>query len=381
MKIITIIGARPQIIKAAAISRQISNYYANQIEEIIVHTGQHYDQNMSEVFFDELNIPRPNYNLEVGSSSHGTQTARMIEKIEEIIGIENPNYIILYGDTNSTLAGAVAASKVNVPIVHIEAGLRSYNRKMPEEINRIVCDHLSTLLFSPTSTGYNNLIKEGFNPNNKKEFTPDNPGIFHCGDIMYDNSLHFAKLTAEKSSILEDHGLKEVEFILSTIHRDHNTDVKENLESIFKALLKISEEFKIVLPLHPRTKNKLEEMENKKLKARINESENLILIAPASFLDIIELEKSSKMIITDSGGVQKEAYFFNKPCVILRPETEWVEILETGKAKLVSANYEKILEAFHDFKNEKSQEFPQIFGSGNAAKFICEKIFSNIKEE
>ncbi len=381
LKIITIIGARPQIIKAAAISRELSKNYSNDIQEIIVHTGQHYDNNMSEIFFNELSIPRPDYNLNVGSASHGVQSARMNEKIEEIIGIENPNYIVLYGDTNSTLAGAVAASKVNVPIVHIEAGLRSYNRKMPEEINRIVCDHLSALLFSPTSTGYNNLIREGFDPNNEKEFTPDNPGIFHCGDIMYDNSLHFAKLSAEKSSIVKDHGLKEGEFILSTIHRDHNTDIKENLESIFSALLKISEEYPTLLPLHPRTKNKLEQMENKELQARIHESENLILIPPASFLDIIELEKSSKMIITDSGGVQKEAYFFNKPCVILRPETEWVEILETGKAKLVSANYEGILEAFHDFKNEESQEFPQIFGDGNAAKFICEKIFSNTKEE
>lgn len=381
MKILTIIGARPQIIKAAAISREISKNYSDTIKEIIVHTGQHYDQNMSEVFFDELNIPKPNYNLNVGSSSHGAQTATMIVGIEDIIVKESPDYLILYGDTNSTLAGAIAASKVNVPIVHIEAGLRSYNRKMPEEVNRIVCDHLSTLLFSPTMTGYNNLIKEGFDPNNKNEFTPDNPGIFHCGDIMYDNSLYFAELSAEKSSILKDYGLVEGEFVLSTIHRDHNTDIKKNLESIFEALLKISEEYPILLPLHPRTKNKLEQMENEDLQARIHKSQNLILIPPASFLDIIELEKSSKMIITDSGGVQKEAYFFNKPCVILRPETEWVEILETGKAKLVSANYEEILVAFHEFKKEKSQEFPKIFGDGNAAKFICEKISSNIKEE
>lgn len=379
MKIITIIGARPQIIKAAAISREISKNYSNQIQEIIVHTGQHYDKSMSEVFFEELSIPRPNYNLNVGSSSHGVQSARMIEGIEEIINIENPNYILLYGDTNSTLAGAVAASKVHIPIVHIEAGLRSYNRKMPEEINRIVCDHLSTLLFSPTLTGYKNLTKEGFNAKNEKTYTPDNPGIFHCGDIMYDNSLHFAKLSDKKSVILNKHKLEADKFILSTIHRDHNTDIPENLESIFKALLKISEEYKIVLPLHPRTKNKLEEMKNRDLYNKIYQNKNLLLIPPASFLDMIELEKSSKMIITDSGGVQKEAYFFNKPCIILRPETEWVEILETGKAKLVSANYSEIVKTFDRFKKLKPEIFPRIFGDGRASQFICKKIFLNNK--
>lgn len=377
MKIITVIGARPQIIKAAAISREISINYSNKIQEVIVHTGQHYDKNMSEVFFEELSIPRPHYNLNVGSSSHGVQSARMIEGIEKILNIEKPNYILLYGDTNSTLAGAVAASKINIPVVHIEAGLRSFNRKMPEEINRIVCDHISTLLFSPTLTGYKNLIKEGFNVENKKTYTPNNPGIFHCGDIMYDNSLHFAKLSEKKSIILKDYKLEAKKFILSTIHRDHNTDIKENLESIFKALLKISNECKIVLPLHPRTKNKLEEMENRGLYNEIFQSKNLLLMPPASFLDMIELEKSSKMIITDSGGVQKEAYFFNKPCVILRPETEWVEILETGKAKLVSASYSGIIDAFNDFKNTKEEEFPKIFGEGKASQFICQKLFSN----
>ena len=332
---------------------------------------------MSEIFFEELSIPRPNYNLNVGSSSHGVQSARMIEGIEEIIITEKPNYILLYGDTNSTLAGAVAASKVGVPIVHIEAGLRSYNRKMPEEINRIVCDHLSTLLFSPTLTGYNNLIKEGFSIKNEKPFNPDNPGIFHCGDIMYDNSLYFAKLSTQKSSILEDYGLEANKFILSTIHRDHNTDDQKSLESVFKALLEIAQEYKIVLPLHPRTKNKLEEMENRTLYDEIFQNENLLIIPPTSFLDMIALERSSKMIITDSGGVQKEAYFFNKPCVILRPETEWVEILETGKAKLVSTNYIAIIEAFNSFKNLNEEEFPKIFGEGKASQFICQKLFAN----
>lgn len=379
MKIITIIGARPQIIKAAAISRQISNYYANQIEEIIVHTGQHYDQNMSEVFFDELNIPRPNYNLEVGSGSHGTQTARMIEGIEEILGKENPDYIVLYGDTNSTLAGAIASSKINVPIVHIEAGLRSYNRKMPEEINRIVCDHLSSFLFSPTTTGYNNLINEGFNPNKKPPYTPDNPGIFHCGDIMYDNSLYFAEIALKNSKILENYSLDVNNFVLATIHRDHNTDYEESLVSIFKALIKISKHRKVLLPLHPRTKNKLENIKDSLFYDEIFNQENLILLPPVSFLDMIQLEKNAKIVITDSGGVQKEAYFFNKPCVILRPETEWIEILDTGMAKLVSSNFDDIVEAYNSFEHVNEMIFPKIFGDGKASKFICEIIFSNFK--
>lgn len=379
MKIITVIGARPQIIKAAAISREISKNYHNNITEIIVHTGQHYDQNMSEVFFEELSIPKPNYNLNVGSNSHGVQTAKMIEKVEEVIIKENPDYILLYGDTNSTLAGAVAASKMNVPIIHVEAGLRSYNRKMPEEINRIVCDHLSTLLFSPTLTGYNNLVREGFNEENNSPFTPDNPGIFHCGDIMYDNSLHFAELANKKSIILKKYELTPNDFILTTIHRDHNTDIEENLIAIFKALIEISKKYKVILPLHPRTKNKLETFSDRTFFNTIKSQENLKLIEPVSFLDMIQLERSSKLVITDSGGVQKEAYFFNKPCIILRPETEWVEILETKMAKLVSANFNKIIAAFNEFIRKKEITFPSIFGDGNAARFICQKLFENQK--
>ncbi|MDT7833445.1 UDP-N-acetylglucosamine 2-epimerase (non-hydrolyzing) [Flavobacteriaceae bacterium S356] len=377
MKVVTIIGARPQIIKAAAISREIANNYVDRIKEIIVHTGQHYDSNMSEVFFTELNIPRPDYNLNVGSGSHGVQTARMIEGIEEIVLKEQPDYVLLYGDTNSTLAGATAASKLNIPIVHIEAGLRSFNRRMPEEINRIVCDHLSTFLFSPTRTGYDNLVREGFSEENEKTFTPDNPGIFHCGDIMYDNSLHFAQMASSRSTILEDHNLVSDAFVLATIHRDHNTDHEESLTAIFKALMEIAKERKVVLPLHPRTKNKLQELADEDFCKKVIEHEGLLLIPPVSFLDMIALEKNAKMVITDSGGVQKEAYFFNKPCVILRPETEWIEILETGMAKLVSANYDKILETYNTFAADKKVKFPSIFGKGRAAEFICAKLFSN----
>jgi UDP-GlcNAc3NAcA epimerase len=377
IKILTVIGARPQIIKAAAISRAISKEFSGKIKELIVHTGQHYDDNMSKFFFEELGIPIPSYNLNIGSGLHGEQTARMIEGIEALLLNEKPDYLLLYGDTNSTLAGAIAASKLNIPIVHVEAGLRSYNRKMPEEINRIVCDHLSSFLFSPTKSGFQNLVNEGFNSANKAPFSPDNSGVFHCGDIMYDNSLHFVDLASKKSNILVENGLATSKYVLATIHRDHNTDVPENLKSIFDALITISKQLKVVLPIHPRTEKMLQSTEHRKLLKKISESKNLLLVPPVSFLDMIQLEKNSCLIITDSGGVQKESYFFNKPCIVLRPETEWVEILETGKAKLVSADYKKILTAFDNLINMDKSEFPKIFGNGKGAEFICETLIKN----
>lgn len=377
IKILTIIGARPQIIKAAAISRAISKEFSREIKELIVHTGQHYDSNMSQIFFDELGIPKPHYNLNIGSGLHGKQTARMIEGIEELLLIENPNYLLLYGDTNSTLSGAIAASKLNIPIIHVEAGLRSFNKKMPEEINRITCDHLSSLLFSPTKSGFQNLINEGFNSQNQAPYSSDNPGIFHCGDIMYDNSLHYASQASKESNILVHNDLKPNNYVMATVHRDHNTDIDENITSIFEALIKISAKSKVVLPIHPRTWKKLHSEGLEKLLRRIKECNNLIIIPPVSFLDMIQLESNTSLIITDSGGVQKESYFFNKPCIVLRPQTEWIEILNTGKAKLVSADFNKILNAYDTLTNINKSEFPKIFGDGRAAKFICETIIAN----
>jgi UDP-GlcNAc3NAcA epimerase len=377
LKILTIIGARPQIIKAAALSRAIKTHFTTKIQEVIVHTGQHYDSNMSQVFFDELGIPAPNYNLEVGSASHGKQTAQIISGIEEILLKEKPAYIILYGDTNSTLAGAIAASKIHIPIVHIEAGLRSFNKAMPEEVNRILCDHISTLLFTPTKTGYNNLLSEGFKKN-EGFFSADHSGVFHCGDVMYDNSIFFSEIAEEKTSMLSDLNLKNKKFILATIHRDHNTDNPIRLQAIFEALLEIAEEKKIqiVLPLHPRTKKKLAGLP-KELQAILAETTAIQIIPPVSFLEMIALEKNAQLVITDSGGVQKEAYYFHKPCVILRPETEWVEIIEAGTGILADAKKEKIKDAVNALLY-KAFEFPSIYGDGKAAEFICQTLIDNI---
>lgn len=376
-KIITIIGARPQIIKASAISRAIKNKFSKQLTEIIVHTGQHYDENMSGVFFDELGIPKPNYNLSVGSRSHGKQTALMIDKIEEILLQEKPNALVLYGDTNSTLAGAIAASKINIPIVHVEAGLRSFNKTMPEEINRIMCDHVSTLLFSPTAAGINNLKLEGFNQASKPPYTLDNPKIEHTGDIMFDNSLHFSKLSDKQSTILDQFDLTANDFILCTVHRNHNTDTPERLNAIFKALNKLSKTLKmaVVLPLHPRTKKLLSSNLAEETLAELELNNFIKIIEPVSFLDMLALEKNSKLIITDSGGVQKEAYFFHVPCVILRPETEWVELVENGNAIIADANEDKIIRAVLELIDKSPKLiYPTLFGSGKAAEHICREI-------
>jgi UDP-GlcNAc3NAcA epimerase len=381
VKLVTIIGARPQIIKAAAINRAIKNYFADKIEEIIVHTGQHYDENMSGVFFNELGSTKEKYNLNVGSSSHAQQTAQMLMGLEEIFLKEKPDAVIVYGDTNSTLAGGLAASKLHIPLVHIEAGMRSFNKSMPEEINRICCDHVSTLLFSPTKTGYDNLLKEGFKQNPAAPYSIDNPKIYHCGDVMYDNSIYFKTIAEIKSKILEQYNLQKNKFILVTVHRDSNTDVKENLNNLFSAFQNISknENIQFLIPLHPRTKKMLKQNLDPALYSEIQNNPLVKIIEPVSFLDMIQLESSCRLIMTDSGGVQKESYFFKKPCVILRNETEWVELVEQGTAVLCGSDKEKILNGWKKFKDSDSLNFPNIFGDGKASEFICNEIFNNIK--
>jgi len=373
--LLTIIGARPQIIKAAALSRAIRKSFSDQIAEKILHTGQHYDANMSDVFFSEMDIPNPDYNLHVGSGSHGVQTAKMIEGIEAVLLNEHFDGVVLYGDTNSTLAGAVAASKLNVPVFHIEAGLRSFNMTMPEEINRIVCDHISSLLFVPTKTGIANLKNEGFENVKCHFLNGRGRSVYLSGDIMYDNSLYYASLVGSKDDVLRRYALSPNNYVLATIHRNNNTDSSERLSSIISALLEIAGSFKerIIIPLHPRTSKLLQKMLSHGLFDALLGCEYITLAAPASYLEMVELEKNAKLVMTDSGGVQKEAYYFKKPCVILRPETEWVEIVEQGVGVLADADEKRIVEGYRKMLSTDA-DYPAIFGDGHSADFMLRKM-------
>lgn len=375
IRLLTVIGARPQIIKAAAISRAVKTRFAGQVEEHILHTGQHYDANMSEVFFRELGIPEPDFNLHVGSGSHGVQTARIIEGIETVLTEQHYDGVIVYGDTNSTLAAAVAASKIHVPVFHVEAGLRSFNMGMPEEINRIVCDQLSSVLFTPTQTGLRNLEAEGFSSIKSRVRFADGRGqkVVLSGDVMYDNSMYFSAMADVQSDIIERLGLQYRQFVLATIHRPANTDNPENLKSILRALSDIATKgMDVVLPLHPRTKKRIED-----LGLKIGDL-GLKVIEPASFFEIIRLEKNAAIVMTDSGGVQKEAFFYGTPCVILRPETEWVEIVEAGAGILADADYERIMKAYADLSG-RVVKFPPLFGDAHASEKILSEIIDYLE--
>ena len=374
-QILTILGARPQIIKAAAISRTIRTSFADKVEEKILHTGQHYDANMSQVFFDELEIPAPDFNLGVGSGKHGEQTAKMVAGIEEVMLNGEFDGVILYGDTNSTLAGAVAASKLHIPVFHVEAGLRSFNMSMPEEINRTVCDQLSSILFAPTDTAIRNLENEGFFKT--KYLFPNGKGrlVYKSGDVMYDNSLYFGKMADNKSTVLKDNGLERDKYLLMTLHRDNNTDNKDRLTSIFSSILDIveTEKIKVIFPMHPRTSKMMNQILDKELVDAFVQSEYINIIPPVSFLDMIALEKNAKVVVTDSGGVQKESFFYGRPSIILRNETEWMEIVENGAGILTDADNSRIIEAYKELTSKETY-YSNAFGDGNAAYFIVEKI-------
>jgi len=374
-KIITIVGARPQIIKAAALSRAFKKYPL--IQELIVHTGQHYDFNMSTVFFEELNIPKPDYQFKILVGEQGAQSAQMLVDIEKVLISEKPDLVLVYGDTNSTLAGALAASKLQIPVVHIEAGMRSFNKAMPEELNRIFTDHCSSLLFSPTKTGIQNLKNEGFSVDYSGPISIDNPKVYHCGDIMLDNSLHFSTIANQKSDILSQPQLENKTFILATVHRNTTTDNTERLTSLIESLMNLATRYNetIVFPIHPRTRKQLEQNQSIDLYKGLQETKNILLTEPLTYLDMIQLERNAKLIITDSGGVQKEAYYFQKPCIIARPETEWEELLELGTAILCDVDKEKMEAAYLHFTNNPPQNFPPIFGDGKAAEFIAEELF------
>lgn len=355
MKILTIIGARPQFIKDASLSRYLKKMPDIDIKEIILHTGQHYDSNMSEEFFSELDIPTPDYNLQVGSDTPARQTAKMMMGIEDIVLKEWPDFILIYGNTNSTIAGALVGAKLHIPIAHVEAGLRSYDREMPEEINRVVSDAISTILFCPTETAINNLKREGITK-----------GVYNVGDIMLETYLYYKDQAQKKSEILNKLNLKPKKFILCTIHRALNTDNTENLKNIFIGLTNSRET--IILPLHPRTKKKIDQ--NESLKKYIGP--NIRIIDPVGYFDMICLEANAKKIVTDSGGVQKESYFNKIPCITLRKNTEWVETIEQGVNQLVGVEPEKIEEIIINFHPPEQNYSKQLFGDGKTSEKIIE---------
>jgi UDP-GlcNAc3NAcA epimerase len=379
IKILTVVGARPQIIKAAAISRAIKNKFSEQLLETILHTGQHYDENMSKVFFDELGVPEPKFNLGVSNGD----VVKMCSGINAIQSKEKFDLVLVYGDTNSTFAGARQAAAHCIPLAHVEAGLRSYNNSMPEEGNRVFTDSVSTLLFSPTKKGIENLVKEGFKENALPPYSEKNPKIYHCGDVMYDNSLYFSERAEKETGILQKYFLKKENFVLATVHRNYNTDSAERLNSIFSALNKISLEknIQVIFPIHPRTSKNLERSLKPELFNLIKKNKNFILTEPVTYLEMISLEKNCKLIMTDSGGLQKEAFYFKKPCVILRSETEWTELVDCGSAILADADEKKIQDAYDHFERKKNLVFPDCYGDGKAAEFICTEIVKFFSEE
>jgi UDP-GlcNAc3NAcA epimerase len=353
-KIVTIVGARPQFVKAAVLSRLIQN--DDSIEEVLVHTGQHYDTSMSDVFFEDMEIPKPKYNLEVSSLSHGAMTGRMLEKIEEVLQKEKPDLVLVYGDTNSTLAGALAAKKMHIPLAHVEAGLRSFNMDMPEEVNRIITDRLASVLFVPTYNAIKNLQKEGYDDFDSK--------ILLSGDIMQDAAIYYASKSSEKSKLPSD--LPE-KFILCTLHRAENTDNYQRLKNIVESLNEINREIPIVLPLHPRTKKMLD---NSDLNLDVH------VLEPVGYFEMIELLKRCEMVMTDSGGLQKEAYFFKKPCLTLRDQTEWTELVKHGFNKIVGADKIQIIDGYREMLKAAPDYSKDLYGSGKAG----DKILAYLKK-
>ncbi|MCL3852140.1 MULTISPECIES: UDP-N-acetylglucosamine 2-epimerase (non-hydrolyzing) [Parabacteroides] len=357
MKIVTIVGARPQFVKAAMVSRAIMEHNKNNvspIEELLLHTGQHYDANMSDIFFNSMGIPQPVWQLQCGNGTHGEMTGHMLIEIEKILSETLPDYVLVYGDTNSTLAGALAASKLHIPVIHVEAGLRSFNKQMPEEINRILTDHIATLLCCPTFAAVKHLANEGIQE-----------GVHHVGDVMYDAALLFGELADKSSQILSQHHLTSKQFRLCTVHRAENTDNRECLSDIIDALKEISSpSFPTILPLHPRTRKCLEKQG---MLYALEKQEGIQIIPPISFLDMVMLEKHAATILTDSGGVQKEAYFHHTPCITLRNETEWVETVEAGWNQIAGYKKQNIL---HCLENNPIRKEIIEYGTGNASDLI-----------
>jgi UDP-GlcNAc3NAcA epimerase len=358
MKLLTIIGARPQFVKAAALSREIKKH--PELNEVIVHTGQHFDANMSAIFFEEMEIPKPHYNLNINGLSHGAMTGQMLEKLEEVMLNEKPDVVMVYGDTNSTIAGALAAKKLHIKVAHVEAGLRSFNMQMPEEINRILTDRISDWLFCPTDTAINNLENEGYKNINCK--------IVKTGDVMEDAALFYAHKATEKSTILQQLNLSGKAFILSTIHRAENTDNKSNLSEIIHALNVLHETVPVIVPLHPRTKKLIEQHQLKP---------NFTIVEPLGYFDMIMLLKNCSLVITDSGGLQKEAYFFGKFCVTTREQTEWVELVEHGYNTIAGTNSKAIITRAQQALSTTFPNKLNLYGNGHACENICKALLQS----
>ncbi len=359
MKILTVVGARPQFIKAAAFSRALLARSVAGVTEVLVHTGQHYDQKMSDVFFEELGIAAPAYNLAISGGTHGAMTGRMLEALEQVLLEQRPDWVLIYGDTNSTLAAALAASKLHIPIAHVEAGLRSFNMRMPEEINRIVADRLSSLLLCPTETAVANLASDGLSS-----------GVHLVGDVMYDVALLFAGLAEQRTSILAELGVAPKGYVLATCHRAENTDDPKCLAGIVKGLAGIAASRRVIFPIHPRTKAKIREY------GMDDALGDVTMIEPVSYLDMVALEKHAQVIVTDSGGVQKEAFFYRVPCVTTRAETEWVETVDAGWNTLVGSDAARLIQAVEQHAQQERVEVSP-YGAGDAANRILDVLLAS----
>lgn len=357
MKIATLVGARPQFVKAATVARVLSS--ETGVEHILIHTGQHYDANMSDIFFSELDIPRPKHNLDIGSGKHGWQTGQMLAAVENVLVEEKPDWVVVYGDTNSTIAGTLAAVKLHIPVAHVEAGLRSFNREMPEEINRVLTDHAADLLFAPTDTAVTNLEHEGLS----------SPVVVRTGDVMYDAALYYAERADQSSEILHKLKLTSKRYVLATLHRAESTDRPDRLKNLLSSLARLAETTRVVLPLHPRTRSVLAQAPEIAAMTK-----QITVIDPVGYLDMNNLERHARLIMTDSGGVQKEAFFARVPCVTLREETEWVELVKAGYNILAGSDPQRIAAAVEQALSAKPDWDNPLYGDGKAAYSIVEHL-------
>jgi UDP-GlcNAc3NAcA epimerase len=379
LRIYTVVGARPQFIKAAAVSRCIASNFSDRVEETLIHTGQHFDHKMSKVFFDEMEIPAPAYELGIGGLTHAEMTGRMMLELEKVFQADRPDCVLVYGDTNSTLAAALTAAKMGIPVAHVEAGLRSYKKSMPEELNRKLTDGVATFLFCPTDKAVENLNMEGVDGIFKNRPTADKPLMLNVGDVMYDNILHYHDKYSSNAAL--EFGLDTNNYIYCTIHRDFNTDAPNRLAGILEAVFLLADvyKYKILLPLHPRTASRLKNPDMQNLFERLSNHSHIILTEPFSYFQNLTYLHNARAVITDSGGLQKEAYFLHKPCIILRDETEWQEIVDAGYAVCAGADKEDIINATMKLLGFPLPEYQELYGDGEASQNIVQSLITFLK--